>query len=162
MREHLSEQQLNDWILGQAGSDATEHMETCAGCRREAEELKRALDSFHESIHNAAEGYGLVWRQPARPERSPWSRLMAQRWAYALAVAAILAASVVLLRFDHGRRPRPVAGTIGESEILMQIQADVSDYVPSALEPGELLLAPGEQPPPAVKPGGKAPKSTRR
>lgn len=162
MKEHLSEQQLNDWILGQAGSDAIGHMETCANCRREAEELKGALDGFQASIHGAAEGYRLIWHPPAQRERPVWSRVMTQRWAYAVALGAIFVMSVVLLRFDHRQRPHPVAHAIGESEILMQIQADVSDYVPSALEPGELLLAAGEQPPPTAPPGRKTPKSTRR
>ena len=161
MREHLSEEQLNHWILGQAGSDATEHLEACATCRREAEELKQALDGFHDSIHGMAEGYRLRW-PPVQPERSAWTRLVTERWGYAVALAAILVVSVFLLRFDHRRRPHPVAGTIGESEILMQIQADVSEDVPSALEPGELLLAAGEQPPPPAKPAGKAPKSSPR
>jgi len=162
MREHLSEEQLKDWILGQAGSAATQHLEACATCRREAEELKQALDGFHDSIHGMAENYRLRWQPPVEPERAVWSQLMAQRWAYAVALAAILVVSVALLRFDHRPRPHPAAQALSESEVLMQIQADVSEDVPSALEPGELLLAAGEQPPPPAKPAGKAPKSSPR
>jgi len=163
MKEHLSEEQLNHWILGQAESDATEHMEACAICRREAQKLKAALDGFHDSIHGMAEDYRLRWQPPVQPGRSAWSQLIAQRWAYAVALAAILVVSVVLLRFDHRRVPHPVTATLSESEILMQIQADVSEDVPSALAPGELLVAGAEEPPPApVNVARRGRKSSRR
>jgi len=164
MNSHLTDEQLNEWILGQAGSDVTRHLDQCPACRHEGEELKQALDGFRDSIHQAAGDYRMRWWAPAEREHPAWSRLMAQPWAYAATVALILVVSVVLLRFDRRRSPHPVAHTIGENEILMQIQADVSDDVPNALAPGELLLAAGEQPPPApsAKPTRKAPRSARR
>ena len=61
------------------------------------------------------------------------------------------------------RVPHPVTATLSESEILMQIQADVSEDVPSALAPGELLVAGAEEPPPApVNVARRGRKSSRR
>jgi len=149
MKGHLSEEQLSEWISGTVGSDVRRHLETCAICRREAEGLKQALGGFRDSIRATAEAYKAPWRAPAQSERPAWRRFMAQRWAYAVVMAAILVVSVILLRVDHRRASRSTAGTLGENEILMQVQADVDQTVPGALAPGELLLAGAEEAPPA-------------
>jgi hypothetical protein len=85
---------------------------------------------------------------------------MAQRWAYAVSLAAILVVSVALLRIDRGRAPHPPTPTLSEDEILQHIQTDVSTDVPSALAPGELLLAGAEETPAPVR--EKAPRKTKK
>jgi hypothetical protein len=147
MRDHLSEEQLNNWLLGNAERTASQHLEACTVCRREADELRQALDQFRDSIHTTARAYKLPWRAPAQPARQASARFT-RRWAYAAVLAAILAASAVLLRTNYPRPSHPGANAAGEDEILMQIQADVGQSIPDALAPGELLLAGAEEPPP--------------
>jgi len=162
MNKHLSDEQLNQWILGEAETAASQHLETCEACQREAEDLKQALGGFRDSIQAAAEARRLTWREPAQAPagRSLGARFMAQRWAYAGALAAIVAVVVLLLRVDYRHTPHTPTGTVGEDEILMQIQTDVGQTVPSALAPGELLLQGAEEtPPPAPEKG--APKTRK-
>ncbi len=163
MKDHLSEQQLSEWILGEAGTEAGQHLDACSTCRREAEQLKEALGAFREVIHTSAGTYRSPWRAPAPTERAGWAGFVTHRWAYAAALATILLVSVALLRFEH-RTARPAAEAAAENQILMEVQNDVSETVPGALEPGELLLAgvPDLPAPPTAKVAGKAGKSSRR
>ena len=162
MKQHLSDEQFNQWVLGEAENAVGQHLETCEACRHEAEELKETLSGFRESIQAAAQRRKLTWREPAQAPatRGFWAGLMAQRWAFAGALAAIIAVVVVLLRVDYRRTPHTTTGTVGEDEILMQIQTDVNQRVPSALAPGELLLKEAEEAPSPV-PEKAAPKTRK-
>jgi len=158
MKDHLSEEQFSELALGSAGSETILHLEKCALCRRQDEELRQTLAAFHDSIHVAAKTYERPWRAPAPAARRAWVGFMAPRWAYAAVLAAMLVASVVLLRIDRRQPSHPTLGVISEDEILMQIQTDVDEAVPKALAPGQLLLAGTEEPPAApaaIKVAGK-------
>jgi len=162
MKKHLSDQQLSEWILGAAGTDAARHLESCSTCRREAQQLKGAIGAFRESIQAAGATYSRPWRAPAERERAGWAGSMTKRLAYAAALAGILVVSVVLLKVH--RAPAPSPGTAGQDEVLVQIQNDVNETVPGALEPGELLLAGvAEAPSPSTENGvSKAGRNARR
>jgi len=158
MRNHLSEEQFSERAFGSAGSEINRHLEECPECRRQDEELRQTLAAFRDSIHTAAEAYERPWRAPEPARRPAWAGFMAQRWAYAAVLAAILVASVILLRIDHRRPSHPAPGVVSEDEILMQVQTDIGENVPKALAPGQLLLAGAEEPPAApadIKTGSK-------
>ena len=162
MREHLNERQLNDWILGNAGGDTSLHLDGCATCRREAEELKKALAGFRESIHAAAESHRIHWRAPVRLQAASRIAFMTRRWVFAAALATVLVISVAVVRIDRHHPTPQTARSAGEDEILMEIETDVDQTVPSALGPGELLLAEAHQADSPSRRLSGAGRSTRR
>jgi hypothetical protein len=151
MKDHLSKEQLNEWVLGKPASVTIPHMDSCAQCRHEAESLRQTLGLFRDSIHRTAAGYNLQWPTPERRERRVDSRFWVPRWAYAGTLAAILVVSVILLRVDSTRTSHQQIGstvtTANEIELFVQIQADIGQDVPDALAPGELLVTEAQQAP---------------
>jgi hypothetical protein len=93
MNSHLSEEQIAEWISGQKGGEAGQHLRECPECAAEVEGTGKALLMFRDSGYACAE----YWRTqpPVRSQRR------VGRWAFAAtgAVAmAVLAAAIVLHR----------------------------------------------------------------
>lgn len=155
MREHLNEEQLNEWLLGGAGSDVTSHLESCEACRHEFEELRQGLNSFRDSVHAAAATLNPAWVAPERSAPLANAVFTTRRWAYAAVLASVIGLTVILLEVDRGRIRHQMTKTVSEDQILLEIQTDVNERVPDALAPGELLV-----PETGATPASAAAKST--
>ena len=145
MRDHLSEDRLNEWMLGKSEGETSRHLEACPRCRHKADELAQTLGLFRDSIYSAAAGHNTRWRAQAESERQVGARRITPQWAYAAIVATILVISVALLRTHPRTIPSRTASTVSEDEILLQVQTDISQEVPDALSPGKVLLAQAEE-----------------
>jgi hypothetical protein len=98
MSSHLSEEQIAEWIAGEKGGEAGQHMWECPDCAADVERARKALLLFRNSGHACAE----YWRmQPAvRPARRAGGWTLVAAGAVA---TSILAAAIIL----HSPSARP-------------------------------------------------------
>src|SRR6266404_2789640 len=108
MNLHLSDEQLNDWILGERDTVAAAHVETCAACRAELERSCALLAGYGEQARLRGQRDEFFWmRQRAQIRSRIPARVLGMvsgmtefmplpggmlRWASATVAAALLAA----------------------------------------------------------------------
>src|SRR5258706_14678547 len=136
MNLHLSDEQLNGWILGERDTVAAAHVEVCAACRAELERSCALLAGYGEQARLRGQRDEFFWmRQRALIRSRIPARMLGMtngmlRWASAT-VAATLLAAVLLLQ--HGQAPptQPIATTDAADEALpLGIQSDVGRPAP--------------------------------
>ena len=153
MSTHLSASQISRSIAGERSSDAACHLSECADCRSRIEEFQGTLAGFRRSVRGWSEAQYEVRKHPAWRRDSPAQS--AQRplyWAlYWPAMAAAFCALMAVLVF-HGSAPRH--GTSGDGQstaqsslhssshtltmdaaLMRQVDTEVSQTVPDAMEP---------------------------
>ena len=97
---HLTEEALNDLLLGMAAPASEAHLAVCAGCRARVEEFQSGMRQFNEA--------SLAWSE-ARAASSrpaivrPPSRLVFAGAGLALAAAVLLALGVPV--WKHSQSP---------------------------------------------------------
>jgi hypothetical protein len=88
MNQHLSEDRISQWILGEHTAAEEVHVRDCAACRAEVERLRDDFTLFRESAERWS---GHWYRTPAHP--SPlrvWSRFALSACATAALAIAVL------------------------------------------------------------------------
>jgi hypothetical protein len=148
MNQHLSEDQISHWIMGQRTAADEAHVRECAACRAEVERLRDDLALFRES----GERWSAHWYQtPARlAPRYTWPR-----FALAACGTAVLAIAVIV----SPKRPVKVAAEPPFVEIpyvaplapyertaVMRMEVPVAALIAAGLEvhgpePGSTLTA---------------------
>ncbi len=72
VNKHLSEDQITEWALGASDETVLRHLEDCAVCSREAEELRSTLAGFRDAVHASARRDPKILEKPAiRCARTP-------------------------------------------------------------------------------------------
>ncbi len=132
--KHLTEQEQNNWLLGERAAAAEAHLRACAECRAQVESMHHGLAAFRNA--------SLAWStdearrvQHALPRR-PAPRSFAHTWAAGCA-AAVLAAAVGLAGL-HPRHASPVPSAqagLSDDALLEQIDQQVGGSVPEAMQP---------------------------
>ena len=139
MNNHLSEDQITEWLLGTRDDFVSRHLETCRACSVEAEELRSTISCFRDSIHAAAERDDSYWRkqQHAITEHASARDWYPLHWAWVAAMAMVLIAAIFLTR-----TPNPLQNTTTEDTdkvLLQEVQGDLAREVPEALAPAVLI-----------------------
>ena len=111
---HLSEEQLVLHYYGEEG-DAAAHLEHCAACRKEYQEIVRVLDACREvTVPEPVPAFEtLMWQKLApelRKPRTPWWR---HGWMLAPVMAGMLAAAFFIGRISTVKVP--VAGETAQA-----------------------------------------------
>src|SRR5258706_11754052 len=124
MNLHLSDEQLNGWILGERDTVAAAHVEVCAACRAELERSCALLAGYGEQARLRGQRDGFFWmrqralirsRIPARVLGMTNSML---RWASSTLAATLLAA-VLLLHRGQSPPSHPIPTTDAAHEALL-------------------------------------------
>ena len=144
MTEHLQESQFVKWMIGEAEEPALNHMEDCGECRKEAVDFREQLMSFRQSIFAAGDVREIQWSRPAdEPEvgSSIFTRT-AIRWAPRAAFVALLLVLALTLAIKY-RAPveQTSASDAADNALLMNIESDLNQQAPDALQPAETLVA---------------------
>jgi predicted anti-sigma-YlaC factor YlaD len=132
MIEHLSADQISQWIVGDRPLELQEHVAECAECRAELGQLESALAQFRTAMREPA---GFVpppaWRQPEpRPALwFSWPRLVLTATAL-----LVLVAVPVTWRVRNHERAREQAA-LADSRLLESVDAAISQAVPHPMEP---------------------------
>ena len=139
VNNHLSEDQIAEWVLGESDEHASRHLETCAACSREAEELRSALAGFRDAVHATAQRDPTFWRNQQFAVRE---RLSAQdwyplHWGWVVAMVAVLITAILLARTPNV--PKNSGSEDADNALLQAVQGDLNRNVPQALAPAVLI-----------------------
>ena len=139
MNNHLSEDQITEWVLGTRDDFVSRHLETCRACSVAAEELRSTISCFRDSIHAAAQRDDTSWRkqQLAIREHASTRDWYPLHWAWVVAVAMVLITAIFLARTPNPPQNKDREDT--DRVLLQEVQGDLAREVPEALAPAVLI-----------------------
>jgi cytochrome bd-type quinol oxidase subunit 2 len=130
MIEHLSAEQISQWMMGERTPQLEEHVAECPECRSELEQLETALVQFRSAVRAAGHSASPpVWRATA--SHGPWfswPRLV-------LAAAALLILVALPLTWRARVQERAAEAALADSQLLERVDSAVSQAVPEPMEP---------------------------
>jgi hypothetical protein len=139
MSQHLSSQEILDWMNGEYSSEAGRHVRECPECAAQIERLTDTLAMFRGSVRETAEQIGqgqMVFRMPRRT--TAW------RWA-AAAAALLILASVPIYEYQQNasRQARQKAAELArqDKELMEQVDAELSEGVAAPMKPLEKMVS---------------------
>ncbi len=140
MKQHLSPQQINQWVVGERCTEAQQHMLDCPECRAEAVRLEGALGDFRGAVRRWSNG------ELCAPPQIDWEKSRPGSWLgwrnlamLAAAVILCLAAVLFATRFTPSHPATDTAAT--DVALLKQINAEVSETVPGPMQPLTKLVS---------------------
>lgn len=141
---HLTDEQLADWLAGEASGEAQAHLEACPACKVEAFAMRDGISRYAVALRREAAKVALPAIAPARA--IVVHRL---RWAAVASLALILAVPSAWMLRPHPPTiaPQPVATApqspqMSDDELLDAVNNDLNRDVPQALAPvGEITYA---------------------
>lgn len=145
MMEHLSSRRIAEWMVGNRTAEEELHVSVCLKCRRELEWLNGSVSLFAASVRG--------WSEQQRPDttltpaqiddrsrRAVPHRMGSHplRWATAAASLLMLISGAV---YQHrATEDRRAATARADAALMEQVDTEVSQSVPSTLEPLEQLM----------------------
>ena len=139
MTSHLSEDQITECVLGTNDELVLRHLETCAACSREAEELRSTLAGFREAVRAAGRRDLSFWKnqQLAVRERLSTQDWYPVHWAWVVAMVVVLITAMLLTRTPSV--PNNYVSDDADNALLQAVQGDLNRDVPQALAPAVLI-----------------------
>jgi hypothetical protein len=139
VNNHLSEDQITQWVLGTRDECVLGHLGTCDACSVEAEELRSTISRFRDSIHATAKRDQSFWRnqQLAIREQLSAKDWYPLHWAWAVAMVMVLITAIFLTRPPTS--PQNSATEDADKALLQEVQGDLGREVPQALAPAVLI-----------------------
>jgi anti-sigma factor RsiW len=133
MIEHLSAEQISQWMVGERAPEVERHLADCTACRAELEQLESALSHFRTAMREPADSVApTAWREPA--SQTPW-----HSWpSLLLAVAALLVLVAVPLSWQARERQlaaESAQAALADSQLLESVDSAISKAVPEPMEP---------------------------
>jgi anti-sigma factor RsiW len=136
MIEHLSAEQISQWMVGGRPLELEQHVAECAECRAELGQLESALAQFRTAMREPANFVPPpAWRQPEpRPAAwFSWPRLVLT--ATALLVLVAVPVSWRLRNREQTLRAQAAQIALADSQLLESVDAEISQAVPQPMEP---------------------------
>jgi hypothetical protein len=139
---HLTDEQLGDWLAGEASAEVHEHLRGCERCRSEATVLRDEISRYSLALrHRSAEAGSARIAKRIMPGRALALRRLS--WAGVTALALLLAAQTGwMMRAhrpapapEHAAAPPPAPATMSDDELLEAVNNDLNRDVPRALAP---------------------------
>jgi hypothetical protein len=128
MIEHLSGEQISEWMIGNRSLQMEKHVTGCRECRAQLDELEATLTQFRGAMRNlGGSATPPVWQPPAAAASwLSWSRV-------ALAAAVLMLLAMIPIYWtarDHAR------ATQAEDALLLEhVNSELSRAVPEPMEP---------------------------
>lgn len=102
MKNHLSSEEISQWVIGERSAEAMQHVAQCARCRLEVEGLQDTFTRFRESGRRWSDQvYAGRFRMDelfmVAMDTEPRRNLVVRPWACAMA-ASVLVCALLLLR----------------------------------------------------------------
>jgi anti-sigma factor RsiW len=136
MIEHLSAEQISQWIIGDRPLELQAHVAECAECRAELGQLESALSQFRTAMREPASYEPPpAWRQP-EPRPAPWFSW--PRLALTATALLVLGAVPVTWRVrthEQALRAQAAQSALADSRLLESVDAEISQAVPQPMEP---------------------------
>jgi anti-sigma factor RsiW len=136
MIEHLSAEQISQWIIGDRPLERQAHVAECAACRAELGQLENAIAQFRTAMREPASYEPPpAWRQP-QPRPAPWfSRPRLALTAAALLVLGALPVTWRVRTHEQALREQAAQSALADSRLLESVDAEISQAVPQPMEP---------------------------
>jgi ribosomal protein S14 len=136
MSQHLSSQQILDWMNGEFSQEASRHVRNCEQCSGEVERLTSALGMFRSAVRDTAEQLGERQYVFEMPRRS-----FSLRWV-AAAAALLLLAGLPIYRVKL-EQERQLAAQIAreDAELMSQVEAELSAGVAGPMKPLQKMVS---------------------
>jgi hypothetical protein len=129
MSNHLSQDQMARWVLGQSTAEEEEHGRSCSRCSAELKEIREAVSAFQSVMKNWSERE-IVPRLDETPGASASAlglRRPSLRWALAAAGAALLVAVSIYRQQEPA--PVPESATQAQVETNAGVAASTNEDV---------------------------------
>ena len=135
MSQHLSSQEISQWMIGERTPQQEQHVRQCSQCGAELARMEAALALFRGSVRHWSDGQSRAV-PPAIGSISParrGSRIQPMRWALVTAALLVLAAVPIYRNAQETQRQAEIARA--DALLLEQVDAEVSRAVPRPMEP---------------------------
>jgi ferric-dicitrate binding protein FerR (iron transport regulator) len=135
---HLSEEALNDLLIGLASVESEAHLAECAACRAKVQAFGAHLNAFNRASmawsESRSEALPAIRPAASAKVKSIWTTLAPLEWAVAVAVLLLLALPV----WNRNQLPVPVGSVVGtpaagDSEAQIAEDNDLLKSVDAAL-----------------------------
>jgi hypothetical protein len=145
MSGHLNEEQIVAVAIGEAGQEATAHIEACAACRGEAERVGAALAGFAEGTRAEADRPEAfwAWQRSAILARLAQGSARTRRLAWASATALLIVAALAMNQLAPTKDATVAYDP--DHALLVDVERMMRREVPAALQPAALLAAEMDQ-----------------
>ncbi len=140
---HLTDEQLAQWLGGEDSQQTQSHLATCAQCRTEALDLRDGLSRYAIAVRRqAADAQNVSMAGQFAPQKALLRHRL--RWAAASALALVLGAQTLwMMNKPHPHDPLIVSAplqpqpnaSMSDDELLEAVNSDLSREVPQALAP---------------------------
>jgi predicted anti-sigma-YlaC factor YlaD len=139
MSEHFTDGQIAEWVAGERVPERESHLQNCPACRSHVENFQAALTGFGASMRAWSEMQYVAATEASVKARSSERPVVVRGSLYAAAGLAAVCLVAVLVMF-HGalvRQSAPVdtRASLADAALLRQIDTEVSQTVPHAMEP---------------------------
>lgn len=132
MSKHLSSERICAWMIGgDMPHLETQHVRECEHCQAEVARLSAALASFR----GAARHWSEQQMRPSLHAKPARVAPGAPRLRWALLVAAVLLLALVPMYMNRVGRQQRLARTAADEALLEQVDAEVSQSIPSPMQP---------------------------
>jgi anti-sigma factor RsiW len=138
MGEHFTDGQIAEWVAGERVPEREAHLHDCPACRSQVEDFQAALTGFGASMRAWSDTQYTAAKTSVKA-RSSARPVVLRGSLYAAAALAAVCLVAVLVMF-HGALLRQGAsvdthGSVTDAVLLRQIDTEVSQTVPHAMEP---------------------------
>jgi hypothetical protein len=140
MNNHLSQDQITEWVSGTQEESVRHHLEGCELCGAEVEGLQKTFSCFRDTVHAMAQQDDGYWRRQQftlRKRLAVGHWFSPGYWVWATALLVVLVTSLLLMRTPT--IPRYGTTEADDEILLQQVQGDVSREFPEALAPAVLI-----------------------
>jgi hypothetical protein len=132
MIQHLSAEQISQWMMGERTPQLERHVAECDECRAELGQLETALAQFRGAVREwSGSATPPAWRQPAA--RGPWFSW--QRLVMAAAALCVLLVLPVYWSIRARERAEQAAAARADALLLERVDSAISRAVPEPMEP---------------------------
>lgn len=135
MSEHLSAQQIDEWVVGERTREAEEHLRQCKVCADEVERVAVPLKLFGSAVRSWSEQ--MTQAREWAPVNSLWGTW---RWRLALVAAAVLMMIAVPVYRHEVAKQRAAVMAAQDEMLLRQVEKGISRSVPAPMEPLAKLM----------------------
>jgi hypothetical protein len=144
MSEHLSSEQIADWMIGDRALGAVQHVRACAECECRLEQLQETLGMFRGAVRETAGSFDELQQVFQIPRRR-----MGVMWA-TVAAALVTLVAIPVYQVEE-RRHQAAAAAQQDAELMEQVNAELSEDVAGPMKPLEKMVSWG----PAAKSAGE-------
>jgi anti-sigma factor RsiW len=130
MIQHLTAEQISQWLMGYRTALIEQHLALCPECRAELSQMESTLTQFRGAMRDwSGTAVPPAWQRPAA--RSPWFSWPRLVWA---AAALCFLVAVPVYWSVHARRQAAEAAR-ADALLLERVDSAISRAVPEPMEP---------------------------